>query len=291
MMSNHKIFTSLLILMSAPVLASCATAIEGSTQQISFKAVGADDARCNIEIGANEYTYEVNPPQSIWVQKSRRPMFVICNAPGNRTQNVTVMSEVAGYTFGNVLSGGLGAAWDGASGAMYKYPDEVIIDFSAVPAKDQYLPSYENNGALDPRKQGIEDMGPETPAVSDDAATSARYKAAYAEADRLAAEEAAMEAEKQRRIDSLDGGFYGDKGGSKKAASTTTQTTKSSDMELIPYDAATAGKASAKANTSTPKISPSPLQSGEAAPDSGVVNVPSKAPKLGEPLFPSTTSF
>jgi predicted small secreted protein len=256
-------FLPLLFVLCAPVLASCSTITEGSTQQISFKTVGADDANCDVQLGVNDYRYNVMPPQTIWVQKARKPIFVTCVAPGNRVATVTVESEVAGTTAFNLLNAGLGVAVDGESGALYKYPDEIVIDFMGVVAKNQPLPSYHNVGALDPSEQGIEYMGPDTPALTQDKIVADRYKKAYEEAAVLEAEEAAMEIEKQRRIDSVEGGFQGDKGGKDKNA---VQVAPLSEVAPQPSKVTIAKSA-------TEELSFEP------------------APKLGKPLFPSSTSF
>ncbi len=245
-----------LILSCVSVLSACSMITDGSTQQVSFKAVGAEDSFCDIQTGVNDYRYNVRPPQTIWVQRSRKPMFISCTAPGNRMQNVTVQSQVAGKTFLNALNAGLGAGVDATTGAMFKYPDEVIIDFSTALTREQPLPSYENKGALNPQAQGIEYLGPDTPELGGDKALAARYKAAYADAARLEAEDAAAALEKQRRIDSLDGGFYGDKGAPHSGGDILAPQTQSSPSKdvVIPV-------------------------------------VPKANPQLGKPIFPSSTSF
>ncbi len=267
-----------------PMLASCATAMEGSTQQVSFKTVGADDAFCTIQIGSNDYRYDVRPPQSLWIQKSRKPLFVSCTAPGNRVQNATVESEIAGATFLNTLNAGLGAGWDAESGAMYKYPEEVVIDFSAVPAREQALPAYMNNGALDTKAQGIESFGPDVPTLNEDKIIAERYKAAYAEDARMRVEKEAFDAERDRRIGAVEGGFYGDKGA----------TTAPDTINAPPVVPKVTGK------YTPPKTNPTELKDtlpsgpsgvgGESPAAAAPVLVPQQ-PKLGKPLFPSTTSF
>jgi len=257
-------FIPIALLFSSPFLASCATVMERSTQPVSFKTVGADDAVCDVRIGRNNYRFDVRPPQSIWVQKSKDPMFISCNAPGNRVAETIVESSVAGTTFLNALSGGTSLAVDGASGAMFKYPDEVIIDFSSALAKEMALPSYENRGALNSREQNIENMGPDTPALNGDKANAERYRRAYAEADRLEAEEAAMQVERERRIEEVEGGFLGDKGNNVK---------KSKNVNIAPISDA----------MPIPKSNPSTDVLPSVVPD--------KMPQLGKPIFPSTTTF
>ncbi|HNQ92772.1 MAG TPA: hypothetical protein PKI93_07570 [Alphaproteobacteria bacterium] len=198
-------------------LAACSTAIEGSQQQVAFTTTGAVDAVCEVRTGANDRIYKIRPPETIWVNKSVKDMTVTCNAPGNRTVTKTVEAEIAATTFLNPVTGLVpGALYDGSSGAMFKYPETIDVDFSGVMASMSPMPSYHNLDGLDPdRVAGVEDYGPDTPKAADDDALALRHKLA---ADKDAKEEAAaaaLAAEKQARIDSLEGGFYGDKGKTK----------------------------------------------------------------------------
>ena len=256
-------FLPLFFVLCAPLmLTSCSTIMEGSTQQISFKTVGADNADCNVRLGVNSYVYNVRPPQTIWVQKSHKPIFVTCVAPGNRVANSTVESEVDGTTAYNIFNLGFGVAYDDETGALYKYPNEIVIDFSGVQAKNRPLPSYHNVGALDPSEQGIEYMGADTPALTQDKIMADRYARAYEEAAFLEAEEAAMEVERQRRIDSVEGGFDGDK----------------ERVKVAPLSEV------------GPAPKPSNINPTQTENENTVVE-PSAAPKLSKPMFPASTSF
>lgn len=280
---SKNYFLPLFFVFCAPLLASCSTITNGSTQQVSFKAVGAEDVYCDILIGANDYKYNVRPPQTIWLQRSRKPMFIACTAPGNRTKNAVVESGIANTAYLNSLTAGTTLAWDAQSGAMYAYPEEVVIDFSSALAKDQPLPSYENKGALDPKAQGIEYMGPDTPALPGDSAQAARYKAAYDEAARQDAEEAANAQERERRINAVEGGFYGDKGGKSKTSSEVPSPKLAPEVQVSPLSEA----------APTPTAPPTTLTArkpGELTENSGVV-IPQTNPKLGKPIFPDSTTF
>ncbi len=203
--------TALLLTLSA-----CATFIEGAQQQIEFETTGAENAICLVQTGASGMKYQVRPPQTIWIKKSSDDMNVVCEAPGNRTATTHVESSTAGKTYLNIFNLGFGAGYDGESGAMFKYPEKVVIDFTGVMPQAEALPAYHNLDGLDPKHEGtIEDLGPDQPAMKSDANTNFRHKMAEMDAEREAAAEAAFEAEKQSRIDSVEGGFYGDKGNSK----------------------------------------------------------------------------
>lgn len=273
-MSKHRFFPLFLLAVSPLLVAGCSTAINGSLQPVSFTTVGADDAYCIVEIGENSYKYSVRPPQKLNIQRSKDPMSISCTAPGNRTQKMVVESNIAGATYLNGASAGLTLPWDAATGAMYQYPDMVIVDFTSISSKEKPLPSYHNKGALDTKAQGIEYFGPDTPALETDKADAERYKAAYEEAARLESQEAANAAEKERRINAVEGGFYGDKDGKKFAPA-------------VPKE--TAGGTSKKAESA---VTIAPLsESLPPTPSAPEQAVPQTNPKLGKSIFPNSTSF
>ncbi len=270
----------LLLVMCAPVLGGCATLIEGSTQRVSFKTAGAEDAYCDLQIGDSKYTYTVRPPQAIVIQKSADPMFISCTAPGNRTKNMTVESGVAGTAVLNGMTAGATLAVDATSGALYKYPDEVVIDFAGAVAKPLTLPSYENAGTYRPKDSEIEYMGPDTPALPGDEADAARVKKAYAEDAKEKAAQKALEEERARRIEAVEGGFYGDKG-DKKTSSPDKTDKPDKNVQLSPLSEAVPKAVGSNGGDSV---------GGSSLKGAGTWAQPS-APTLTKPIFPSSTSF
>ena len=270
---SKNYFLPLFFVFCAPLLASCSTITHGSTQQVSFKTIGAEDAYCDVLIGANDYRYNVRPPQTVWVQRSTKPMFITCTAPGNRTKNAMIESGVANSAYMNAATIGTTLAWDATTGAMYEYPEEITIDFSSALAKAQPLPSYENKGAIDPKAQAIEYLGEDTPLLPGDSAEAARYKAAYEEAARQDAIDAANAQERERRIEAVEGGFYGDKGGASRKNNSAVQISPLSDA--------------------APTAAPQTLTAKPVARDNegGGAFVPQANPQLGKPIFPDSTTF
>lgn len=195
---SQYFFRALIIPASALLLASCATAIEGSQQQITFETEGASAAHCSATTG--ELTTQFNPPQTIWVNKSRKNLVVDCKAPGNRRKTVEIESVLDPVS----VAGGPGMLWDAESGALYKYPNHIVINFNDTPAKLSALPAYHNLDGLDPNKmaQDIENMGPMTPSLKGDAEARARAEQAYQEND---AKEA-WETEREERKAAYDPG-------------------------------------------------------------------------------------
>lgn len=214
--TKHPVSGLKLVLVSSLlVLSACSTITEGSQQQITFETPNANDALCEVKLGTHGLLYVVRPPQTVWIKKTARNMFITCEAPGNRIVKKQIDSEVAGTTFLNVFNGIVpGTAYDADTGSMFKFPEKIEIDFAGIEAVSNPMPSYHNMDGLNPKQAAtIENFGPDTPAMSDDGAIAARHASAHVTAEREAAAQAALEAERQSRIDSLDGGFYGDKGG------------------------------------------------------------------------------
>lgn len=258
-------FAILFLMSCLPFLAACSTMKERASQQVMFKTEGVEGAVCDVKLGQNKLRYNVYPPQKIWVQKTKGPMYVSCRSNGNRVVEQTFGTLIASSTYLNFFNAGLGIFYDAESGASFKYPDEVIIDFAGTVAQDQPLPLYHTKGSLVPSEQGIEYMGPDTPALGQDKAVAERYRLAYEEAARLEAEEAAMEVERQRRIDSVEGGFNGDKG---TPPATNDAKPTSEEVQISPLSEVKSPK-----KNDAPQIPPT------------------ASPKLGKPLFQSSTSF
>lgn len=240
-------------------LAGCATMVEKSSQTINFQVVGATDVMCDVDSGKVKYT--VRPPQTITVKKSKRDLTLTCLAAGNRVQTMTVSSALSGWTFANVVGGGVipGTLYDGESGAMFKYPEVVIIDFSGTVARVDSLPSYHAPDGVDPSyAKNVENIGPNTMRLPGDDANALRRKMAAIKHEREEAAENAFSAERQNRMNSVEGGWGGDKGGYTSSPAPQTQT-------YVPpaYVAPTSPQ---------PPVSTAPAQ-------------------LPEPIFPSTTSF
>ncbi len=194
-------------------LTACATILDHSSQPINFQAAGATEVLCDITYAGLKYN--VRPPQTITVQKSRDDMQLTCHAAGNRVKTMIIPSSLSGWTFANVSNGIVpGAAYDAETGAMFKYPDVILIDFSDTTAKMDTLPAYHAVDTLDPSIAGTEDMTPNLAKLPDDDATALRHSAAQMRHD----QEEAADAEKESRKAALEGGWDGDKGHSEPAA-------------------------------------------------------------------------
>ena len=158
-MSRLKL-NSFVLAISVLALTSCATLIEGSSQEVTFEAKGATNVMCNLKTKGGELAYKVYPPQRIWMKRSRVNMMADCFAPGNRNKKFIISTGVEPWTATNVSNGGTGVAWDAYSRAFFKYPDVIVIDMSDTTATPSLLPDYHNGDGLSPKEAGIENMGP-----------------------------------------------------------------------------------------------------------------------------------
>lgn len=151
----------------ALMVSGCATAIETPTQDITIHLVGTGEALCDIR--QKNYRYRAYAPGSIRVQKTNEPMHIRCEAPGNRQLTTTLDPEVSKTVMANVTNGVVpGMAWDYFSGAMYKYPDRVVMDFSAMPPQPYELPDYQKVFARNPALQSMEEFRPGIAALQSD---------------------------------------------------------------------------------------------------------------------------
>lgn len=176
------------------MLTSCATLLEGSSQAVTFDTKGANNVECVLK--TEELSYKVRPPETVWLKRSRLDMVADCWAPGNRHKIFKIPTSLEPLAATNVSNGlAPGIAYDAYSRALFKYPDRVLIDMSDTVATPSEMPAYHDPHGIDPKTVGIEYMGPENPALDEDAINAAKRAAAFEEYDR----EQAFEAEREER--------------------------------------------------------------------------------------------
>ena len=112
------------------ILSNCATIIEGRSQEITVNT-NPDGASCDllrqdISLGTIDPT-----PGSIYIEKTKYDLKIICNKKGYETATYLNHSGSAGATFGNIVAGGLiGWGVDSATGSDNKYDSPVNITLS-----------------------------------------------------------------------------------------------------------------------------------------------------------------
>lgn len=133
-----------LAILASVALSACSTIVEGTTQNVTVMTDPAG-ASCSLKNG-NGVVAIVNPtPGSVQLGKSREDIAVLCDKEGYQSTAGTLASSFEGMTFGNIIFGGIvGVAIDASSGAMNKYPANVVVhlapeSFPSEPARDAFF--------------------------------------------------------------------------------------------------------------------------------------------------------
>lgn len=148
------------------VVSGCAYVVDDSIQNVRFETPGAQHAKCDVVVDGVKYV--VSPPQKLNIFKSRKPLEVDCMAPGNRRKKIFIEPAIEKSTYGNIANVGAGAAVDYASGAMFRYPDVVHIDFTGAPIKDSALPAHDSPDLRRSDSYKFEEFLPAQPRLNSD---------------------------------------------------------------------------------------------------------------------------
>jgi len=123
-----KIIVKLLfICLSLSFLASCASIVTGTKQQVSISTDPVDGAKCQL---TNKHGSWIIPktPGFTTVHRDFDDLDIICKKTGHKTAHKTVKSHTKAMVFGNLIAGGVvGGGIDVVSGAAYNYPEQIIV--------------------------------------------------------------------------------------------------------------------------------------------------------------------
>jgi len=112
------------------LLSGCATIINGTSQSMTV-ATSPPNATCAVD-RMGERIGMVQTPGSLRVDKSKNSLTVTCAKPGYQTASVTRSPSFSLVTLGNAIAGGvIGVGVDFATGANFKYPEEVQMGLQA----------------------------------------------------------------------------------------------------------------------------------------------------------------
>lgn len=110
------------------LLAGCAAVTGGTSQPVAVTPVCEGlilQASC--ELRNDKGTWKVQAPGRLEVRKSATDLVVTCTA-GPAAGTASFTSKAGDGIYGNILAGGIiGAAIDSASGAGFRYPDELPV--------------------------------------------------------------------------------------------------------------------------------------------------------------------
>jgi len=108
---------------------SCASVIQGTTQEVKIGLEGAASAECTAK--SAELTQKFTAPASLTVKRSYYPAEISCSADG-QTGSVKIVADVSNWGYGGAVLGlGFGAGVDSATGAAFEYPHEIIVTMGA----------------------------------------------------------------------------------------------------------------------------------------------------------------
>lgn len=126
-MGNNRIWI-LCATVGVVALAGCGTIANRAMQDIQITVRGSRTAHCDITTSVTRNTG--NFPGTATVERSREPLVLDCVGQDNLHKKLTVRPVLSVATGGNVFTGVVpGLAYDMASGGMWLYPQEIIVDF------------------------------------------------------------------------------------------------------------------------------------------------------------------
>jgi len=149
------------------MLGGCAYVVDTSIQDVRIETPGAHNAICYMYVDG--LRYKVHPPEAINISKNEKDLIIDCRAPGNRRQMVKVPAQISRAAAGNVVTGVVpGAAFDYASGALFKYPDVISIDFTGIAPSAMPLPAHNSPDIKQPEEYRLEEFLPSSPRLNKD---------------------------------------------------------------------------------------------------------------------------
>lgn len=126
--------TKLLFLAAAAVaITGCSTIANGKNQAVNFSTGAVEGANCLVTGGRDgAVREEFQTPAEVQIRRAKAAIDVECSKAGYQTATRTVQSKMEGSTGGNVVAGGfVGLGVDAMTGAMFKYPDTIMIELEA----------------------------------------------------------------------------------------------------------------------------------------------------------------
>jgi len=124
---NYKL---LLLTAAAVSLSGCSTIANGKNQAVQFTTGDVEGASCAVTGGRDGVVNEkFTTPAEVQIRRAKAAIDVECSKAGYQTATRRVESKMEGTTGGNVVAGGfVGLGVDAMTGAMFKYPDTILVD-------------------------------------------------------------------------------------------------------------------------------------------------------------------
>jgi hypothetical protein len=142
---------SILLVAAAALAGGCATVVKGTTQEISV-ATDPAGAACELKMAGASLGSIGSTPGTLQVKKGQGNIEVFCKKAGYADASGTVSSSLEGWTFGNILLGGvIGVVIDASSGALHEYESEIYVKLTP----DKFASQEERESFLDKWRSDI----------------------------------------------------------------------------------------------------------------------------------------
>lgn len=127
---NTKFF---LLAAAAVAMTGCSTIANGKNQAVNFSTGAVEGADCTVTGGRDGAVHETfQTPAEVRIRRAKVAIDVECSKTGYQTATRRVESKMEGSTGGNVIAGGfVGLGVDAMTGAMFKYPDTIMMKMKA----------------------------------------------------------------------------------------------------------------------------------------------------------------
>lgn len=122
---------SIILISLAAVTTGCASITGSTSQNLSVQTRALDgkevkEAQCDLT--NKRGTYFVSTPGTIMISRSNDDLMVTCRKDGYENGRASIVSNVKGSMFGNIIfGGGIGAIVDHSNGSAYEYPNFVQV--------------------------------------------------------------------------------------------------------------------------------------------------------------------
>lgn len=131
---------ALLPLLSLIGLPACSTIIDGHTQEININT-SPQGASCVLTRENQKIAIVESTPQVVMVSKINKPIEITCHKAPNYNGNDEKAAGWDGWTWGNLLFGGLiGFGVDAGTGDWNKYPTSVTVPLIPMESSMQQGP-------------------------------------------------------------------------------------------------------------------------------------------------------
>lgn len=125
----------------------CSTVTQGTHQAIALSTPNVDGATCRVSRG-DKLLATVSTPSVVRLARGKQQVEITCTTASGATLARTILSR---YSPCSRFQAPLGYLVDGASGAMWRYPDKVEITATdTAPAKDDTKCRLAGGGAKTP---------------------------------------------------------------------------------------------------------------------------------------------